>query len=72
MELLDKLRKTTIMEKKDLECIEQYKKIYKRVIQEAKKWENDNYICSSKNTVKATWQLINKELGEIFHKQQEY
>jgi aspartate carbamoyltransferase regulatory subunit len=72
MQLLDKLRKTTIMEKKDLECIEQYKKIYKSVIQEAKKWENDNCISSYKNKVKATWQLINKELGEIFHKQQEY
>jgi hypothetical protein len=66
MRLLDKQRKTTIMEKKDLEYIDQYKKIYKRLIQEAKKLENENYISSSKNKVKATWQLINKELGKSF------
>ena len=54
MRLLDKQRKTTIMEKKDLEYIEQYRKIYKRVIQEAKRRENDNHVSSSKNKVKAT------------------
>ena len=41
MRLLDKQRKTITIEK-DMEYIDQYKKIYKRVIQEAKKWENDN------------------------------
>ena len=66
MRLLDKQRKTIIMEKKDLEYIEQYRKIYKRVIEEAKRRENDNYISSSKNKVKATWQLINKELRKSF------
>ena len=66
MRLIDKQRKTTIMEKKDLKYIEQYRKIYRRVIQEAKRRENDNYIRSSKNKVKATWQLINKELGKSF------
>ena len=66
MRWLDKQRKTTIMEKKDLEYIEQYRKIYKRVIQEAKRRENDNHVSSSKNKVKATWQLINKELGKSF------
>jgi len=54
------------MEKKELEYIEQYKKIYRRVIQEAKRRENDNYMSSSKNKVKATWQLIYKELGKSF------
>ena len=66
MRLLDKQRKTTIVEKKDLEYIEQYRKIYKRVIQKAKRRENDNYMSSSKNKVKATWQLIYKELGKSF------
>ena len=46
--------------------MEQYRKICKRVIQEAKRREYDNYISSSKNEVKATWQLINKELGKSF------
>jgi hypothetical protein len=66
MRLLDKQRKTTTIKKKDLEYIERYRKIYKRVIQNAKRRENDNYISSSKNKAKATWQLINKELGKPF------
>jgi Sec7-like guanine-nucleotide exchange factor len=66
MQLLDKQRKTIIMKKKDLEYIEQYRKIYKRVIQDAKRLENDNYISSSKNKAKTTWQLINKKLGKPF------
>ena len=66
MWLLDKQRKITIMEEKELEYMEQYRKICKRVIQEAKRRENDNHVSSSKNKVKATWQLINKELGKSF------
>jgi len=52
--------------KKDLEYIEQYRKIYIRVMQEANRRENDNYISSSKNKSKAAWQIINKELGKVF------
>jgi hypothetical protein len=37
MRLLDKQRKTKIIKKEDLEYIEQYRKIYKRVIQDAKR-----------------------------------
>jgi hypothetical protein len=36
MRLLDKQRKTTIIKKKDLEYIEQYRNIYKSVIQDAR------------------------------------
>jgi hypothetical protein len=36
-------RKTTAMKKKNLEYIEQYRKIYIRVIQEAKRRGNSNY-----------------------------
>jgi hypothetical protein len=53
MQLLDSQRKTTVMKKKDLEYIEQYRKIYRRVIQETKRRKNNNYISSSKNKSKA-------------------
>jgi hypothetical protein len=54
------------MKKKDLEHIGQYRKIYRRVIQEAKRRENDNYISSATNKSKAACQVINKELGKTF------
>jgi len=66
MQLLDNQRKMTFMKKKDLEYIEQCRKIYIRVIQEAKRRENNNYINSSKHKSKAAWQIINKELGKSF------
>jgi len=66
MRLLDNQRKTTVMEKKDLKYIEQNRKIYRRVIKEAKRRENNTYISSSKNKSKAAWQIINKELGKSF------
>jgi hypothetical protein len=56
----------TVMKKKDLECIEQYRKIYRRVIQKAKRRESNNYISSAKNKWKAAWQIINKELAKSF------
>jgi hypothetical protein len=66
MRLLDKQRKTTVMKKKGLKHIGQYRKIYRRVIQEAKRRENNNYIISATNKSKAAWQVINKELGISF------
>jgi len=44
--------------------IEHYRKIYRRVIKEAKRRENNSYISSAKNKLKAAWQVINKELGK--------
>jgi hypothetical protein len=66
MRLLDKQRKTTVIKKKDLEYIGQYRKIYRRVIQEAKRRENENYVSSATNKSKAAWQVTNKELGKSF------
>jgi hypothetical protein len=64
MQLLDNQKKTTVMKKKDLEYIENCRKIYRRVIQEAKRTVNNNYISSAKNKLKAAWQVINKEIGK--------
>ena len=63
MRLLEKQRKIIKINKKDLEYIDQYRKIYKRLIQDAKKRENYTYISSSKNKTNATWQLINQKCG---------
>jgi len=65
MQLLDNQSKTIVIKKKDLEYIEQYRKIYRRVIQEAKRRENNNRISSAKNKSKAAWLVINKELGKF-------
>ena len=54
------------MKKKDLGYIEQYRKVYRTVIQEVKRRENNNYISRSTNKSKAAWQIINKELGKSF------
>jgi len=66
MRLLDNQSKTTVIEEKVLEYIDQYRKIYRRVIQEAKRRENNTYTSSAKNKSKAAWQVINKELGKSF------
>jgi hypothetical protein len=46
--------------------------IYKRVIKEAKKQENDDrYIANATNKTKAMWQAINKEAGKNPQSEQE-
>jgi hypothetical protein len=52
------------MRKKDLEYIEYYRKIYRRVIKETKRMENNRYINNATNKSKAAWHVINKELGK--------
>jgi len=66
MQLLGNQGKTIVMKKKDLEYTGKCRKIYRRVIQETKRMENNNYISSSKNKSKAAWKIINKELGKSF------
>lgn len=52
MRLLDNQKKTTNMKKKDLEYIEQYRTVYRRVIQETKGEEYNNYISRAKTNQK--------------------
>ena len=40
--------------------IEKYQSIYKRVLKEAKKRDNDRYVTEAANKTKAMWQLISK------------
>ena len=64
MRLLDNQRKTQVVEKKDLDYTEHYRKVYRRVIKEAKRRENNSYVSSAKNKLKAALQVINKEVGK--------
>ena len=43
--------------------IAKYKSIYKRVITEAKRRENDRLLLQATNKPKAVWKIINKEVG---------
>jgi hypothetical protein len=64
MKYLSNLKRNLYLSKENLKYIGRYHTIYKRVILEAKRTENDRYIASAKcTTMKATWQLINKETG---------
>ena len=51
-------------------CILLSKKIiYKSIIREAKRRENDKYILHVNHKSKAVWQIINKETGRTSNKQ---
>jgi hypothetical protein len=64
MRILDKQRKEMELGKEDCQFIKNYRKIYRKVINEAKKRDNDNYIANAKNKTKATWQIINYLTGK--------
>jgi hypothetical protein len=64
MRILDKQRKEMKLGKEDCQFIKNYRRIYRKVIIEAKKRDNDNYIANAKNKTKASWQVINYETGK--------
>ncbi|PNF17939.1 hypothetical protein B7P43_G18419 [Cryptotermes secundus] len=65
MRLLNTLKKNTNLSNYILEYINRYQKIYKSVITEAKRKENDRFMLRSHNKTKAIWQIINKETGSF-------
>jgi len=58
------LKRTFTLTREDLIYIENYQKVYRRVLMEAKKWENDRYVIGSMDRMKAIWRLINREIGK--------
>jgi len=44
--------------------IANYQRIYKRVLREAKKRDNNRYMAESVDKPKAMWRLINREIGK--------
>jgi hypothetical protein len=61
---LNNLKRTFTLTRKALIYIEKYQIIYKRVLKEAKKRDNDRYVTESVDRTKAMWQLINTEVGK--------
>ena len=51
--------------------IAKYKIIYRRVLREAKRRENDKYILHANHKSKAVWQIINKETGRTSSNKQD-
>jgi len=62
MKGLNSLKKVT-HKNETLGYIKNYNKIYKKVLKEAKKRDNDRYVTKASNKTKAMWQLINKKIG---------
>jgi hypothetical protein len=66
MRLLNK-KKRLNLSNDALIYINRYQKIYRSIIIEAKRRENDRFMLSSHNKTKAIWKIINKETGNSRH-----
>ena len=63
MRVLNKLKKQAYLTVGEKMYIAKYKTIYKRVIREAKRRENDGSILQANSKTKTVWRIINKETG---------
>jgi hypothetical protein len=61
--LFNKLKKYTTLTEGTRQQITKYTSIYKRIINVAKRRENDRLISHATNKSKAVWKIINKEFG---------
>jgi hypothetical protein len=64
MQTLNNLKRTFTLTREDLIYIENYQRLYKRVLREDKKQENDRYVIESTDRTRAMWQLIDREIGK--------
>jgi hypothetical protein len=64
MRVLNGLRKQYNISREMQEYIKRYKIIYKRVIKEAKRRDNEKYVLRANNKTKVMWHVINKEVGK--------
>jgi hypothetical protein len=62
--LFNTLKKYITLSKGTKLYITKYNSIYKRVIKEARRRENDRFLSRATNKSKAMWKIINKELGK--------
>ena len=60
LQTLNSLKRTVTLTDEALTYIDNYQRIYKKVIREAKKRKNDVYVTESVDKSKAIWQLINR------------
>jgi len=64
MKVLNNLKRTYTLRREDLNYITEYQRIYKKILKEVKKRDNDRFVTGSKDRTRAMWQLINKEIGK--------
>ena len=64
MQTVNNLNRTFTLTREDLIYIENYQRIYKRVLRKAKKWENDRNVIEWTDGMKVMWRLINREIGK--------
>jgi hypothetical protein len=70
MRLLNTVNKCENLPSDVLNYIKRYRKIYKNVILEARRKENDRIIQNSQNITKKMWQIVNKETSnsvQVYH-----
>ena len=58
------LKRTFTLKREDLIYIENYQRMYKRLLREAKKGDDDRYVIESTDRMRATWRLIKREIGK--------
>lgn len=70
MRLLNTVKKYKNLPNDVLNYINRYQKIYRNVIKEAKRKENDRIFLNSQNKTRKLWQIVNKEIGkaaQVYH-----
>ena len=65
MKMLNNMKRRFTLTSEVLGYTKKYQSIYKRVLKEAKKRDNDRYVTEAANKTKAMWQLINRKIGKI-------
>ena len=72
LQTLNSLKRTVTLTDEALTYIDNYQRIYKKVIREAKKRKNDVYVTESVDKSKAVWWLINRQLGKTTVNEQKF
>jgi len=64
MEMLNNPKRKFTLTNEVLGYIKKYQSIYKRVLKETKKRDNDMYVTEAANKTNAMWKLINRKTGK--------
>jgi hypothetical protein len=62
--LLNELKKYMTISRRSKQYIDNYNRIYKRVLKEAKRRENDRLLLKATNKSKTIWKIIKNEIGK--------
>ena len=64
MQTLNNLKRSFTLTREDLIYIGNYQRVYKIVLREAKKQENDMYVIESTDRTRTMWRIINRKIGK--------